>query len=265
MSTTTIGLLSSFAYSVTAFLQYQKLFSKLAINKTKLIALSMIAISLHGYVLYRWIDTPVGQNLSASHLFSLVCWLIVLGTACASLVKPVENLSLFIFPFAALSILLSIVYPGEHIFQTRHHPYTLFHILMSLLAFSLLGMAAMQAVLLHLQNRLLRNKAAHGIVKILPPLQTMETLLFQIIWSGFLLLSASLASAFLLTSELVIHNRLQKMILSFLAWALFAVLLYSHHHTGLRGQKAVQWTLAGVGLLIGAYLADKMFSLESLN
>jgi len=265
MSTSIIGLLTSFAYFVTAFLQYQKIFNRIAIEKAKLITLSFLAVCLHAYVLYRWIDTPVGQNLSLSHLFSLVCWLIALTTLCTSLIKSIENLFLFIFPFAALSILFSIIFPGQNIFQTREHPHTLFHILLSLLAFAILGMAAMQAMLLYLQNRLLRNKAAHSIVKILPPLQTMETLLFQIIWSGFLLLSGSLASAFLLTNELIINNRLQKIILSFLAWGLFAALLYSHHQTGLRGQKAIQWTLAGVGLLIGAYFAGKIITPGSLN
>jgi ABC-type uncharacterized transport system permease subunit len=259
-SITVAALLASSLYFVATFIQYLKLFSKIALSKPGVFTLSIPAILLHGYLLFRWIDHPFAQNLSLSHLFSLVCWLIALATLSTSRIKPMENLSLFIFPFAALSILLNLFFPDQNLLHTLQHPQSLIHILISLLTLGILGMAAMQATLLYLQNQLLRNKAALGIVKILPPLQTMETLLFQIIWSGFLLLSASLASAFLLTHELIANNRLQKIILSFLAWGLFAVLLYSHHHTGLRGQKAAQWTLAGVGLLIGAYLAGKMMS-----
>ncbi len=299
MSTTIISLLTSFIYIVTAFLQYQNLFSKMTFKKMTLTTLSSAAILLHSYVLYRWIDTPFGQNLSLSHLFSLICWLITLITLSTSLIKAIErknldfassverngpmtknstffskknitteagvlqSLFLFILPLSALSILLSILFPGENTFQTRQHPNTLIHILISVFAFGVLGTAAMQAILLYLQNRLLRKKSAHhSIIKILPSLQTMETFLFQIIWSGFLLLSASLASAFLLTDELITNNRLQKIFLSFLAWSLFAALLYGHHQSGLRGQKAAAWTLTGVGLLIGAYLAGKIIPMD---
>jgi len=264
MGNPSIGFLASLIYCGAAILQYFNLSNKLSFSKSKLIGLSLIALSLHGYLLYRWIDTPLGQNLSASHLFSLIAWFIALSFLTSSLLRPLENLLLFILPIAALSIPLSFLFPGASFFQTRLHPGHLIHILISILAFGVIGMAVLQATLLYLQNRLLRNKSRDGVLWVLPPLQTMETLLFQILWFGFLLLSASLCSAFLfLDEQLFTATRTQKIIFSLLAWGLFALLLYGHHQSGLRGLKAIRWILIGAALLILAYLGGKSLNFGS--
>jgi len=259
MDVNSTSFLASLLYLVGAFLQYLNLSRKLTINKAKLFVIGMLGVMLHTYVLYRWIDTPLGQNLSISHMFSLICWLITLTTLAVGLMKPIEHLSIFIFPAATLSIVLAIIFPGQDLFQTNLHPSSLVHILLSVFAFGILGMAGLQATLIYCQNRLLRNKSVNILIWILPPLQTMETMFFQMMWFGFLLLTASLTSAFLFLDELFVVSRLQKVLLSLFTWGLFAVLLYRHHHSGLRGLKATQWTLMGLGLLIIAYLGNKLF------
>lgn len=257
MGNNTISFLAFFIYLATSGLQHFNSSRKLAFSKPKYLLLGSGAVALHAYILYTWIDTPIGQNLSLSHLFSLTCWLIALGVLCASIFKPIENLSLFVHPIAAISILLAILYPGLDIFRTGEHPSLLIHILISILAFGLLGMAALQASLLHLQNQCLRGNASDSMIRILPPLQTMETLFFQMIWSGFLLLSIVVFSALLFLDAPLSSNHVQKIILSVLAWGLFATLLFAHHYSGLRGIKAIRWTLIGVGLLTLAYLTGK--------
>jgi len=144
--------------------------------------------------------------------------------------------------------------------KTSEHPGILIHILISMLAFGFLGMAALQAALLYVQNQSLRGKATPRMMRLLPPLQTMETFFFKMIGSGFFLLSISLFSALIfLNQSWNTSNGLQKIILFLLAWGLFAGLLLAHHYTGLRGIKAIRWTLLGVGLLTLAYLMGKHF------
>lgn len=252
-------------YLFLAIAQTLHLYGKLTFPKTLLIIIGLCGVSLHGLMLYYWIDTPLGQNLSLSNIFSLVLWGMAILTLLTSLKKPIENLTVFILPMAAFSILITLTYPGNDIFQTRLHPGSLIHILISIVAFSTLGMAALQATLLHMQNRLLRNKRPTSIVRILPPLQTMESLLFQIIGLGFILLSASLGTAFLFLDDLFTVSRLQKIILSFLAWGLFATLIYGHYHSGWRGPTAVRWTLFGVGMLILSYFGSKLIFLNHWN
>lgn len=157
----------------------------------------------------------------------------------------------------AFSIVLAILYPGLDIFKRLEHPGMLIHILIAILAFGLLGMAALQASLLYLKNQCLRGNASERMIRLLPPLQTMETLFFQILWSGFLLLSILLLTALFFLDSTWQSHHLQKIILSVLAWGLFATLLFAHHYSGLRGIKAIRWTLIGVGLLTLAYLAGK--------
>ncbi len=262
MGLNTFSSLAYFSYVAAGTLQYLKSSRKLTTSSVKILGLGLFAVCAHAYVLYRWIDTPLGQNLSVSHMFSLCCWLISLMVLLASFSKPLQNLCVFILPISAFSILLALFFPGCDIFATRNHPNTLIHILISILAFGILGMAALQATLVYLQSRFLRHKPTQMMVQILPPLQTMESLLFQIIWFGFLLLSASMISAFLWMDEGIVNSRLQKIILSLLAWGLFAALLYGHHQSGLRGSKAIRWILIGVSLLVGAYLAGKTFHLR---
>lgn len=257
MYLTTLSLLTAVLYSLISLFSYLTIFKKLTNSKALWLGMAMLPLSLHGYLLYRWIDTPAGQNLSVSHLFSLICWLNSFLLLLSSLIKPLANLFVFILPLSAVSILLALFFPGLHLFQTREHPITLIHILISITAFGTLSMAALQASLLYWQNRILRNNSTQGIVRLLPPLQTMETFLFQTLWSGFLLLSASLFSALLfLDNRLWLATHLQKIIFSLLAWSAFATLLYGHYQSGLRGLKATQWTLIGMALLIGAYCAN---------
>jgi ABC-type uncharacterized transport system permease subunit len=137
-------------------------------------------------------------------------------------------------------------------------PSLLIHIVVSIIAFGILAITVLHSFLLYLQNHSLRAKAlSEGMMNILPPLQTMETWFFKILWFGFILLSVSLFSAliFLYTSDNT--HYLQKTILSLLAWGLFGVLLFAHHYSGLRGTKAMKWTLIGVSILTLAYLAGK--------
>ena len=63
------------------------------------------------------------------------------------------------------------------------------HIALSVTAYSIFTLAAGQALLLYLQNRQLKHNYNSPLVRNLPPLQTMERLLFQFLLCGELLLT----------------------------------------------------------------------------
>jgi ABC-type uncharacterized transport system permease subunit len=54
-----------------------------------------------------------------------------------------------------------------------------------------------------------------------------------------------------------------KTVLSFVAWALFALLLAGRHWRGWRGQQATRWLYAGVLVLLLAYVGSR-FVMEVL-
>lgn len=257
MGTASFSLLTSFVCFTTAALGYRFHLQPIANKRLIFLTTSSIALLLQAWALHRWIDTPLGQNLSLSHLLSLTCWLASLIILFTSLFKPLESLLIFTLPVSALSLLVSTWFPGHTIFQTALHPSGLVHILLSLVTFGLIGVAALQAFLLYCQNKALKHSANPPFTRLLPPLETMESFLFQIIAFGFTFLSASLLSAFVFLSELQLHQYVQKTILSLLAWGLFGGLLYTHYQSGFRGTRACQWTLVGIALLMAAYLLQR--------
>lgn len=228
-------------------------------SKLGLIAMGLAATGLHASVLYYAISTPDGLNLGFFNATSLVGWFIALLLLLTALIKPVENLGIGLLPLAALTLLLSSIFPSRHLLLADGVFTGLdAHILISILAYSLLGIAAVQALMLAIQDTHLRDRHPGGFVRALPPLQTMENMLFQIISIGFALLSLALLSGMLFLENIFAQHLVHKTLLSLLAWVVFATLLWGRWRFGWRGRTAIRWTLAGFFFLMLAYTGTKL-------
>lgn len=97
-----------------------------------------------------------------------------------------------------------------------------------------------------------------GFIQLLPPLQTMETLLFEMIWAGLILLSISIVSGLIFLDNIFAQHLVHKSVLSISAWLTFAVLLWGRHQSGWRGITAIRGTLIGFALLLLAYFGSKL-------
>ncbi len=225
------------------------------------ITAGLAGVVLHGILLYQSINSEGGVNLSFFGASSLIAWTIMLLLMLSALTKPVENLGITLLPLAALTIALDMHFPANHILAADS-PWALrIHVLISLLAYSMLAMASVQAVLLAIQDYQLRHRHPGGFIRALPPLQTMEALLFEMIGLGFVLLSVALLSGFVFLDNLFTQHLVHKTILSIVAWLVFGTLLWGRHRFGWRGQKALTWTLSGFVVLMLAYFGSK-FVLE---
>jgi ABC-type uncharacterized transport system permease subunit len=178
--------------------------------------------------------------------------------------KPLENLAIIVLPVAAISLALDQVIhnnansvPGNSEVVPGNSGVEI-HVLISLLAFSLLSIAVLQAILLAIQNHHLHNRHPGGLIRALPPLQLMEQLLFQLIAVGFILLSLALLSGFLFLEDIFAQHLVHKTILSVAAWLVFAVLLWGRWRFGWRGRTAIRWTLGGGFFLLLAYFGSKL-------
>lgn len=178
----------------------------------------------------------------------------------ASLFKPVLNAGVVLFPLSGIVLITATGLPSQGS-ETGLTPGILLHAISSALAFALLAIAAVQAVLVGLQNQALRHHHIRGIVQSLPPLTTMERVLFELVWAGVILLTLSIASGFLFLDNLFAQHLAHKTVLSIIAWLVFTTLLVGRYRFGWRGMRAVTWTLAGCGFLILAYFGSK-FVLE---
>jgi len=172
--------------------------------------------------------------------------------------QPITALGLVVYPVAAVCLLASHWLPvGNEAREALDWPLQV-HILLSLLAYGVLSLGAAQAGVLAIQHRRLHDQRPRGASIGLPPLQTMEYLLFRLIASGFFLLSLAILSGGFFIDNLFAQHLAHKTILSIIAWIFFAVLLWGRWRFGWRGRVAVRWTLAGYGVLILAYFGSKL-------
>lgn len=189
-------LLTILSYLYIAFSQGAHLLGRRSPwPRSRYLVFSSFSLAGHGWILYKLIETPQGQNLDWLIMLSCTLWLMNILTVIASARTTVENTSVLTYPLAAISVGLALVLGGSEVVHTNQ-PHMLAHIFLSLLAMSVLALASLQAILMGLQNYSLKRHYAAPMLNILPPLETMERRLFQIIWGGTLLLTASLGSGF---------------------------------------------------------------------
>jgi ABC-type uncharacterized transport system permease subunit len=232
-------------------------------TRLAVLALGSGALLLHVTVLYTGLRHGAALDLGLTNAVSLVASVVVAIYLASSVTRPIESLGVLILPFAALTMLVEWLTPlGHQVIENRTPLYTA-HIIVSLLAYSLLCVAVVQSLVLALQERQLRGHHPAGFLRTLPPLETMEGLMFGMIGLGFLLLTLTLVSG-IFFSEAVFGKPLRfthHIVLSLIGWLVFGVLLIGRWRFGWRGRTALHWTLSGFALLVLGYFGTK-FVLE---
>lgn len=266
MHTIVIGTLAIFLYLIAAVLLGARLRNRDTSSSSKWKGLipAGIALILHSWVLVDYVFTSEGINLGVFNAVSMVTWLISAILIGSAFKRPTENIGIIAFPGTALAVALENSFTASRITETMGTPIEI-HILISIAATSLLSIAAVQAILLTIQDRQLRNKRPGGFIRALPPLQAMERFLFQVIGLGFALQTLSLLSGFVFLENMFAQHLVHKTILSIIAWSVFATLLWGRKQFGWRGKTAIRWTLTGFGVLILAYIGSKIVQEIILN
>ena len=228
------------------------------LDQPSLIALT--AILVHAFVLYPEVFTPGGLNLGFVYAASLIALTSAMLLTISALFQPVGNLGIGLFPVAAATIALLLAYPNGELLTGASWQLQV-HILCSLLAYSILGLAVFQAILLSIQDNHLRNRRPGGFIRALPPLAVMESLLFQMIATGFALQTLALVTGFLFLEDIFAQHLVHKTTLSIIAWVVFGILLWGRWRFGWRGRTTIRWTIGGFIFLMLAYFGSK-FVLE---
>jgi len=218
---------------------------------------------LHGVTLANEIFPGDAMRFGVGIALSLILWLAIALYWIESFYARMEGLQMLGLPLAALCVLLPTIIPGQHMLANAGSPAFRAHFLMAMLAYSLFTLAALHAVLMAVAERRLHRGRLTPLFAGLPPLLTMEALLFRLIHVAFVLLTLTLASG-ILFSETLFGKALpfnHKTVFAFVSWIIFAHLLAGRHFWGWRGRKALRWTLAGFAALLLAYLGSR-FVLE---
>lgn len=227
-------------------------------TRVKVFAFGIVAVIAHGISAYGVIRTTSGYHFGISEITTLISVSISLLVLISSIRKPLENLFLGLFPLAILAILLSLIVRSNFP-PTQMSLGLASHVLLSILAYSLFTIAAVQALFLAYQNHQLKHGHAGGAISHFPPLQDMEVFLFELLWVGEVLLSLGIVGGFLFNEDIwSIDGVFHKTFFSILAWIVFAVLLWGRHQLGWRGLTAIRGTLAGFALLIVGFYGSKI-------
>lgn len=252
------GLLAILLYLGLGLWQGAAMLRGEAVRKAWLLAPALLALLLHGISVLALIHTPAGIDLGFFHVSSLIFWVVCAVLVVSSWRLPVQNLFALLFPLSALGISCSLLFRSHFVPESQISVAIGWHILLSILAYSVLTIGAVQALALGLQDRLLRQKQFQGLLRVLPPLQTMEHLLFEMLWAGTVLLTLSLASGFLFFDNIREQHLAHKMAFSTMAWLIYAILLWGRAQRGWRGRRAIHWTLGGFVALMLAYFGSKL-------
>lgn len=247
--------------AATAILSKQLFFREHTQNqipRNLCLGFATLALVAHGLLLSSTTFVDGGLNLGVSNAFSLFGWFIALLLIGTSLTSPVHNLGIVVFPLATLALLADNMTSGNSLVTSNASKELQLHIIISLFAYSLLTIAALQSILLAIQDRHLRSKQLGGFMRVLPPLETMETLLFRIITLGFIFHSMSLITGAVFLENMFAQHLAHKTLFSLVAWLVFAVLLWGRWRFGWRGRIAIRWTMSGFVALLLAYFGTKM-------
>ena len=210
---------------------------------------------------------------------SATMWLGVAVFWIESLFYALAGMRLLILPLAALCALLTWWFPGSTALTNVsmvHDPAFEAHLVVALAAYALLTIAALQALLMAALDRWLHRAEAapaggdgfwvrfeRALLRPLPPLMTMERLLFQLVLMGFILLTLTVLTG-VVFSEALFGQPMKfdhKTVFTLISWMIFAALLGGRLRYGWRGRVALRWTLSGFIAMLLAY-AGSRFVLE---
>jgi ABC-type uncharacterized transport system permease subunit len=257
MNTLCANLIAILVYSAAAVYFGSQFVRQQVIQPKQLLAVTSLGLIAHGIGVYGLSINGENLNFSVFTASSLIFWVINVIVLLSSLRKALHNLFILLFPLSAISVLVSITSNNSDWQYTLNY-YIATHVVLSILAYSLLTIASLQALLLAYQNRALKNKQLTTSTRLLPPLQTMEALLFEFLWVGEILLTLAIISGFYFLEDMFAQHLAHKTVFALVAWFIYALLLWGRYQLGWRGNKAIRWTLAGFVCLMLAYFGSKL-------
>jgi ABC-type uncharacterized transport system permease subunit len=222
----------------------------------------LVPLAVHGALLYSELFARSELRFGFAHALSAMLWLAVLLYWLESFLYDLDALQAPALALAAITVPLPALFPGHVGAAYAGSLEFRLHLLLAMLAYSLFTIALLHALLMAGIERRLHRKQGSSLGA-LPPLLTLERLLFSIIGAAFVLLTLTLATGFAF-SESLFGRAMRfdhKTVFGVLSWLTFGLLLAGRQLYGWRGRTALRWTLSGFVLLFLAYIGSR-FVLE---
>jgi len=237
--------------------------------------LIFILLVLHGIACYQDIFTPNGIVFGFAQALSMMAWVCMALYWIEGWFFTLQGMLPMLLGIATLLSFLPNAFEGSIISSKAvHSPGFKLHFITANMAYGIMFLAALQAILMTLQDRSLRSKQQQGttswlqilvlgrsskLMDQLPPLLTMERVMFNVIGIGFCLLTVAVFSGVFFSQALFGRPLIfdHKTVFSLISWVMFGGLLYAHWKVGLRGAEASKWVLGSFGVLLLAYVGSR--------
>ncbi|TWG78768.1 ABC-type uncharacterized transport system permease subunit [Cupriavidus gilardii J11] len=236
--------------------------------------LMVAALASHGLLLHETIFPADRMVFGFAFALSAMLWLGVGIYWIESFFFSLAGLGLVVIPVAMLASLMPLAFPGAQILGYAARPLFKLHFIIANVAYGLFTLAAFHAFLMLLAERRLHGfNRGHGgqgsaqrvtgwlgrWLDLLPPLLTLEKLLFRLIVAGFVLLTLTIGSGVLFSEELfgralrIDH----KTVFAMASWVMFGGILIGRLCYGWRGRVALRWVIASFAILLLAYVGSR--------
>ena len=130
------------------------------------------------------------------------------------------------------------------------------HILLSVLAYSLLFVSSLVAINLGWQINQIKQHVFDSQSMTINSLLKNEEKLFKLIFLGWLFLSCSLVTGIIFVQGFLSDGMGHKIVFSLIAWVLFAILIVGRITKGWRGKTAIKLNLIAMTLLMLGFLGS---------
>lgn len=249
MNTTLAALLSAALFLLASVARYRS-------NSPASRGAALGGAFLAAFAIEAAITTPAGMVLGVGPMLALFAWFMVLAHLLLRNRLQLHPLDISVWTLAALAVALGILShepagtgSGELSTALRAH------IVMSLAAWAVLSLAAMQAIAGSVQAHRLR---AHQSALFDLPLTALEQSSFRLLTIGWVLLVGGVATGFLFVENFIAQHLAHKAFLTIFATALFGVLLIGRSLRGWRGDQALRWIVAAWVMLGVGYAGVKL-------
>ncbi len=223
----------------------------------------LLPLALHGFTLYQQIFASAGLRFGFAQALSAMTFLAVALYWIESLFYPLDGMEPLVLPLAAVAVPLPTIFPGLASSGTYAQAGVFkLHLALAMIAYGLFVIALLHAMLMAVAERQLHLKSSFAAMN-LPPLLTLEKLLFRVIGAAFVFLTLTLATG-IAFSETLFGRAMRadhKTVFAVLSWITFGLLLAGRALYGWRGRTATRFTLGGFVLLVLAYVGSR-FVLE---
>ncbi len=258
------AVISAFFYLISILLIMPMLLGQggqeVKLNKMTFLVTALIAIISHFIALNKlFIHLFIGNNFTLIEICSLVSAMIaaIATVAILARVKTLWFLLPIVYCFSIINLILQALLPEIWVYHLSQNTSLLFHIALSLFAYSVCFIAMLYAIQLRWIDNSLKSKKL-TFSPVVPPLMTVEKHFFRSLFSGQILLTLTLISGSIQLIDFFSAHNIPKAIFSFLAWFVFGIALFGHWKLYWRGKRMIIYTISGMILLTVAYFGSRV-------